>query len=47
MRTPDQARHLPLRPHDLMRRIFPITVVDDDRCTACCDVLLDIAIERD
>jgi hypothetical protein len=47
LRTPDQGSRVPFRPHALLRRIFSITVVDDDRCTACCDVLLDIAFERD
>lgn len=47
LRTPDQASRLPFRLPDSPLRIFSITVVDDDNCTACCDVLLDIAFERD
>lgn len=47
LRTPDQASRVQFLPHALLLRVFSITVVDDDCCTACRNVLLDIELERD
>ncbi len=47
LRTPNQASRVQFRPHALLLRVFSITVVVDDCWTACCDVLLDIELERD